>query len=114
VRFCIALSKTWFRCFFCLFRSPKMWQAWPEVLSLATITSLQRALALLNRTRSAAQNNELTLLFAPFPVKLRLDKEERSKNQPWKARKFIKLVDFWKLATFRITWLDPQVRNRSA
>ena len=45
-----------------------MWQAWPEVLALATITSLQRAWVIQNRTRNAAQNNELTFLFAPFPV----------------------------------------------
>jgi hypothetical protein len=48
-----------------------MWQAWPEVLSLATITSLQRAWVIQNRTRNAAQNNELTFLFAPFPVNSR-------------------------------------------
>jgi hypothetical protein len=50
-----------------------MWQAWPEVLSLATITSLQRAWVIQNRIRNAAQNNELTFLFAPFPVNSRLE-----------------------------------------
>jgi hypothetical protein len=48
-----------------------MWQAWPEVLALATITSLQRAWVIQNRTRNAARNNELTSLFAPFPVNSR-------------------------------------------
>jgi hypothetical protein len=42
-----------------------------EGLSLATITSLRRAWVIQNRTRNAAQNNELTFLFAPFPVNSR-------------------------------------------
>jgi hypothetical protein len=54
-----------------------MWQAWPEVLSLATITSLQRAWVIQNRTRNAAQNNELTFLLAPFPVNSRRGFEPR-------------------------------------
>jgi hypothetical protein len=38
---------------------------------LATITLLQRAWVIQNRTRNAGQNNELTFLFAPFPVNSR-------------------------------------------